>query len=57
MNQLKSLSDDDIRDCLYELGTSPLSMDQATVLWDRILKVGIYIDRMRYSRQNIELEA
>lgn len=53
MNQLKSLSDDDIRDCLYELGTSPLSMDQATVLWDRILKVGIYIDRMLYSRQNI----
>lgn len=39
IDQLELLSNDDIRDCLYELGSSPLSSYQATTLWNRILQV------------------
>lgn len=34
--QLESL--DDIQDCLYELGSQPLSLDNARVLWIKLLK-------------------
>ena len=39
LDQLESLSNDDIRDCLYELGSSRLSWSQATALWSRIVYV------------------
>nr|CAG4647328.1 EOG090X0BM0 [Megafenestra aurita]SVE92597.1 EOG090X0BM0 [Megafenestra aurita] len=39
VSQLKALSLDDIRDCLYELGYSPLDSDQATTIWNRVLAV------------------
>ncbi len=39
IDQLVLLSNDDIYDCLYELGSSPLSLNQATTLWNRILQV------------------
>lgn len=39
VSQLKALSLDDIRDCLYELGYTPLDSDQATTIWNRVLAV------------------
>ncbi|XP_046634836.1 uncharacterized protein LOC124313970 isoform X1 [Daphnia pulicaria] len=39
VDQLISLSSDDIQDCLYELGHSPLNSDQGTALWNRVLQV------------------
>ena len=39
VEQLKTLSDEDVRDCLYELGAQQLSAEQARYLWLRIKQV------------------
>lgn len=43
VDQLKKLTvDEDVRDCLYELGAQQLSQEQATLLWNRVTEVGAY---------------
>lgn len=37
--QLVTLSRDDIRDCLYELGSRPLSWDKSALLWNKVIEV------------------
>ncbi len=44
VEQLRSLSDEDVKDCLYELGALPLSQEQATQLWNRVKVVCNYLD-------------
>lgn len=39
LDQLKTLTDEDIKDCLYELGAQPLSPEQAGYLWGRVKQV------------------
>ena len=38
VNQLKSISNQDVKDCVMELGSSPLDVDQATTIWTRLDK-------------------
>ena len=39
VKQLQSLRDEDINDCLYELGANYLTIDQATIVWNRVKEV------------------
>jgi len=38
VDQLKSMSNQDVKDCVMELGTGPLDIDQATAIWSRLDK-------------------